>query len=76
MEQQKRTPAQTRFDIDKRNRLAYLYMMKKENLVQLPPAAAEKLIGDFLEADKNKADPAANVQRLAESKIVPHPKLI
>jgi len=57
-----------RFDIDKRSRGAYLYMMKKENLLQLPPPVAEKLIGEFLEADRDKADPASNVQQLAKSK--------
>jgi hypothetical protein len=43
-------------------------MMQLEKILPLPPVEAERLITDFLAADKNQVDPATNVQRLAESK--------
>jgi hypothetical protein len=63
-----KTPQDLRIEIDKRNRHAYFRMLKMDGLFMMPPTEAERLIADFLTADKNKVDPATNVQQLAKSK--------
>ncbi|KAF1962037.1 hypothetical protein CC80DRAFT_500367 [Byssothecium circinans] len=60
------TPLEIRMDIDKRSRLGFFTMMRQENVLFAGPVLVDKLIHEFLASEKNKVDPAMNVQQLSK----------
>ncbi len=61
------SPQQIRNDIDRRNRIKFLTLVRKDALLAFEPNVANELIVDFLAAEKNRVDPATNVRQLAQS---------
>ncbi|PVI06333.1 hypothetical protein DM02DRAFT_14931 [Periconia macrospinosa] len=66
-EQSKRmSPAELRSMVDGRHRNRYFLDMRKAKLLVVPAPIADRIVLDFLAAEKNKVDPATNAQELAK----------